>query len=275
MKSKNRGGPEPAHLVNKITELFVHEDSVPQDERDLVQHIATHASHWYLSPAVMELINHTDITESAVENKQGYVEIELRLPFEFMTLEYHDIDVDFCVFAGARPDDELFVLHVFIRKSATQPIGYLGAIVGTPTSLKYVDPLARDESHVEDLGDPEKAGQTRLACLRSLGVLLRLVRVLECDNAPVREIPEPAKLNKKREARGKLKIPRYRTLHISDHRTRKTPVSLDKGTHASPRTHWRRGHIRHMTVKGQEVKRWIKPTIVGGGTAPAPDIKLT
>jgi len=101
-----------------------------------------------------------------------------------------------------------------------------------------------------------------------------LLGILSCKNAPIEKIAPPAKLNKKRVKSGKAEIPMYRTLHISDHTTRQKSGQSD-GTHASPRAHWRRGHIRNQPTAKGYVRKWIKPTIVGSGPAPKPEVVLT
>lgn len=274
---------QPANLATKVREKFYDEDRVPVDDRHMVDYIYRTGSHWYLSPTVMNLVYHTDLAEPTSSSRgPGYVEIDLKLPFESMTIEYPDWDVDFCLFAHGNSDLDVFALYSFIRRPTIKPLGYLGAILGSPgKGLRYVDPINPERSM--SLTDSQFAyavaseGQNPEAvCMRALGIVLRLCRILECDNAPVKEIPEPTKLNKKRESNGKIRIPTYRTLHISDHIHRpQIPTLGEKGTHASPRAHWRRGHIRHMTVKGEEVRRWIKPTIVGGGIPDAPNIRIT
>lgn len=107
-----------------------------------------------------------------------------------------------------------------------------------------------------------------------LRVTLGLLGILSCSNAPIERVPAPAKLNKKREKSGRPTIPQYRTLHVSDHTTRGgKPV----GTHASPRAHWRRGHIRNQKTARGYIRKWIKPTIVNpdGGTPSKPEVVLT
>lgn len=105
-------------------------------------------------------------------------------------------------------------------------------------------------------------------------VAFGLLGILSCNNAPIREILPPAQLNKKRNKRGKSPLPTYRTLHISDHVNRPKTSDSHNG-HASPRTHWRRGHIRNQPTAKGYIRKWIKPTIVGTGDAPKPEVVLT
>jgi len=93
-------------------------------------------------------------------------------------------------------------------------------------------------------------------------IALSLLAILSCNNAPVTEIAAPEKLNKKRMKAGKSRIPLYRTLHITSHESRQRHGD---GTHASPRTHWRRGHIRNQPTAKGIVRKWIRPTIINAG----------
>jgi hypothetical protein len=47
---------------------------------------------------------------------------------------------------------------------------------------------------------------------------------------------------------------------------RPTPAAESQGTHASPRIHWRRGHIRKQPHGPGRIERkliWIEPVLVG------------
>jgi hypothetical protein len=106
-------------------------------------------------------------------------------------------------------------------------------------------------------------------------VMYGLFAILSCSNAPEVAVEPSAKLNKKRVKSGKLAIPTYRTLHISDHRT--TGNAGGTGSHTPKRTHWRRGHIRNQKTAKGHIRKWIKPTIINAdkGEAPKPDTVLT
>lgn len=101
-----------------------------------------------------------------------------------------------------------------------------------------------------------------------------LLGILSCSNVPTKEIEAPEKLNKKRARSGKPRIPAYRTLHISDHHEALV-TRTSSGGHASPRAHWRRGHIRNQRTAKGIIRKWIRPTVVGAGTPSKPDVVLT
>lgn len=90
---------------------------------------------------------------------------------------------------------------------------------------------------------------------------LVVTAILNCGNAGVKNVEAPAKLNKKRASSGKEPIPGYSYISIT------APPSKGKqgtqgGSHASPRSHLRRGHIRRYET-GKHI--WIQATIVNAG----------
>jgi hypothetical protein len=74
------------------------------------------------------------------------------------------------------------------------------------------------------------------------------------------DIEPDAKLNKMRRARGKMPLFTYKVLTIG----KKKPKSRRLGgTHASPRSHLRRGYFR---TSRNGVRHWVQPCMVKGGT---------
>ncbi|WP_175773559.1 hypothetical protein [Paraburkholderia phenazinium] len=84
--------------------------------------------------------------------------------------------------------------------------------------------------------------------------------VLNCANVGTTSlVPNPA-LNAKRSAAGKPPLFTYKVLQVLDERG---PAGVHTGvTHASPRTHLRRGHIKHRNGKNI----YTRPTIVNAGS---------
>lgn len=83
--------------------------------------------------------------------------------------------------------------------------------------------------------------------------------VLRCVNVAVVDHPAPEKLNAKREARGKMPLFSFKTLALAVPNIRRTGVELG-GSHASPRIHLRRGHIRQL---GDGRSVWVQSCVVG------------
>lgn len=83
--------------------------------------------------------------------------------------------------------------------------------------------------------------------------------VLNCCNVAKKEINPPEKVQKKRQKKGKQPIWSYWVLELK-------PTSrsgeAQGGTHASPRVHLRRGHVREYRP-GEYT--WVQPCVVGQG----------
>jgi hypothetical protein len=71
--------------------------------------------------------------------------------------------------------------------------------------------------------------------------------------------PRSIQVNKKKLSKRKKPTVEFRLIKIDGYKPPELP-SLPKGTHASPRQHWRRGHWRHLS-SGKRV--FVKPMLVG------------
>lgn len=82
--------------------------------------------------------------------------------------------------------------------------------------------------------------------------------VLACSNVETQENKPPRFINEKRIKKGKVPFFSYWTLHIKQNKSVKN--NEQSGTHASPRLHLRRGHIRRLEG-GKTV--WVTHCLVG------------
>lgn len=87
------------------------------------------------------------------------------------------------------------------------------------------------------------------------------IEVFSCSNVVTIEHKPPKMINDKRKKKGKAPFFSYRTLHVTGDSSAKE--SSSKGTHASPRLHLRRGHIRKLP-DGRRV--WVTSCLVGDKT---------
>jgi hypothetical protein len=74
----------------------------------------------------------------------------------------------------------------------------------------------------------------------------------------IRTQPAPEKLNKQRAKKGKLPIFEYHIVEIP--RWARERAEAQGGTHASPRLHWRRGHVRRLAG---ERRTLVRAALVG------------
>ncbi len=94
---------------------------------------------------------------------------------------------------------------------------------------------------------------------RALCATLNLIAALRCTNVHTDSIPASSALNKKRMTNGKPPFSEYKILTISQPKGYPQRTGLT-GTHASPRQHLRRGHIRHLA---DERLVWVNQCLVG------------
>lgn len=91
--------------------------------------------------------------------------------------------------------------------------------------------------------------------------LVAACSVINCANVATVDLPAPAALNKKRAARGKQPFFSYKVLQIAEEKHH-TTNGAGGGTHASPRMHLRRGHLRRLENKVV----WVRNAMVNAGT---------
>ena len=97
-----------------------------------------------------------------------------------------------------------------------------------------------------------------------------LAVLLQCQNISIRHVKTPEKINQKRKRKGKRPLPDGYIICVARDVTRReydrdADDDDTKREHASPRTHFRRGHIRRLK-SGDRV--WVSPTIVNPGSTP-------
>lgn len=84
------------------------------------------------------------------------------------------------------------------------------------------------------------------------------IEVFSCTNVVAVDHPPPKFINAKRIKKGKVPFFSYKTLHITGEASESGESA--GGTHASPRLHLRRGHIRKL-ADGRRV--WVRHCLVG------------
>ena len=95
-------------------------------------------------------------------------------------------------------------------------------------------------------------------CTLPVSCALTFMKILKCKNVYTQRDMFPAPLQKKRRKKGRVMGYDKHTLQIKNDGKDVNKDALG-GTHASPRLHFRRGHIRRLT-KGDI---WVRETMVG------------
>lgn len=127
-------------------------------------------------------------------------------------------------------------------------------------------PLVREQVEMmrEEFGGIE---MLKLRAMRDLSqetaAIIDLCLALNVPGADYPKRPAPAKLNKKRLSRGKPPLYEYTILDIDPMRPQAARNPSQGGTHASPRFHLRRGHLRRLR-SGKVVH--VRATSVGDAT---------
>lgn len=122
--------------------------------------------------------------------------------------------------------------------------------------VQTVEDIVFEEAHNSVVGD---------LCEKSLLSVLDFLSVYACQNIIHETVPltdSEKKINKKRAKKKKAELYEYHLLKVNlKDKVKKVPVEK-KGTHASPRTHWRRGH-RRVYSDGHSI--FISPMLVNPG----------
>lgn len=117
------------------------------------------------------------------------------------------------------------------------------------------------EQFERTFGDDRETGfQTILHDSREEAqMLVEACAVMNCENVGLDVLKPSAKLNKARAAKGRQEFFSYHVLALAPGRLSAQSASAGGGTHASPRMHLRRGHIRRLEKKNV----WVRDAIVG------------
>ncbi|MFA0921651.1 hypothetical protein ALP73_200389 [Pseudomonas coronafaciens pv. garcae] len=118
------------------------------------------------------------------------------------------------------------------------------------------------EASVSYYGDRDKAfGQIILDSHDEMMVLIQACSVINCENIKTYSIPAPIALNKKREKKGKQPFFSYKVLQLLENSGSNVKPGSG-GTHANPRMHLRRGHLRRLADK----VIWVRPAIINSNS---------
>lgn len=199
----------------------------------------------------------------------------MRMPFEYAWLEIGSMGGDASIFLGgllARGDknDEIAMwlwnrcdrLWTFQSKVVFTPGGALQGHLRRKIDAAGIDLAATGAFRMETpSGGDASIGGFTLEQVSASSMLAGLA-VLNCSNIVTRRHDPDPKLQKARAKRGKQPLFSYHTLEIDPQASREAGVDQG-GTHASPRVHLRRGHIRKF-APGKWC--WVRETIVRGIT---------
>lgn len=178
----------------------------------------------------------------------------IKLPFSRVYYEFKSSDFSYNDVFHAKQLESSIVIDQFLRYEN----GHIYPTGLQVTIAKTMDGYVVTANGVSGFTDKLLTIDTEV-CVRIANKLLACNKILACSNIIYIDNPAPVKLNKKRTKKGKQPLFSYKTLHIkiSENAVNKNHQG---GTHASPRVHLRRGHVRTLD-NGKSV--WVQPCMVG------------
>lgn len=154
----------------------------------------------------------------------------------------------------------------------------VGNRLGNPNGTKHGLPATflpfYQRTQLIGLSREEAAENVYIDTIDEMRVTFEFLAAINCANVGTRQITAPTMLNKKRVSKGKVPFYGYSVLDLA-------PASSGAGgtltgSHAAPRTHLRRGHLRRLGDKFGNKVLWINATVVNptAGALGAPVYKV-
>lgn len=181
---------------------------------------------------------------------KGLIGAQLKLPYEIITVECFCDGTKYCVLAEQKGEDPIAIIASGCATGdnwVIQPMVLL------------VQGVYEDGIHAKIIDD-NGADEIPYYMKFLAQTVLELCEALSCINvshAPIEKI-NPA-VNDRRIKAGKLPLYETHQLVIDAGRTSESRATLSVGSHASPRQHFRRGHIRRLENKNI----WVNSCVVG------------
>lgn len=183
------------------------------------------------------------------------------LPFEEMTACFRlDPDVDIVMVLQERGDG--IVEALILAANSKFFAGYCDVEILVSGSLKIRPMKTYIPDYIHE-GSVESVRET--IQIEAATFFCGLTAMLNAKGVEQRVTPPPERLNKRRMAAGKPPIGEVREIFLRVGGTSYRPSgAAEKGSHASPRLHWRRGHVRRLA--SGEITH-VRPHLVGSGMA--------
>lgn len=135
---------------------------------------------------------------------------------------------------------------------------------GTKHGLPATYTVFRDFIRLSGMDVDEAIRSVYVDTIDEFRAAWQFMAAINCSNVKTQVLPASAKLNKKREAKGLVPMFDYHVLDIGT-QSESSGGAGGKGSHNSPRTHLRRGHIRRLGEKFGNKMVWINATVVNPG----------
>lgn len=211
-----------------------------------------------------------ELTGNATTTYAPYLPL-IRLPYERIVLEFETIPINGvsypCIMVCEQFEDQI-QLECFSRVLVTMKGHFYSEDIWSIQTSQPTVIKGQWDDMVVNINGTSKMNEIKTEYEKSIvmeeheniHILLRFLSALSCSNINIEtEIKPDAKLNKARIKKGKVPLFEYKVLKIDPQSTVSDGSTLS-GTHASPRTHLRRGHIRRLK-NGTTV--WVNGCVVG------------
>lgn len=158
--------------------------------------------------------------------------------------------------------DEGARLREAVGTRAVERIGTSRTRYGLPLAFYVFPGRARLIGQTHD----EAVENLYIDCADEVVATYQFLAAINCSNVATQRIEAPKMLNAKRLKKGKLPMYDYHYLDIAIASDKREP-GTGNGTHASPRAHLRRGHIRRLGERFGNKTLWINATMVNAAGA--------
>lgn len=193
---------------------------------------------------------------------------EVRLPFPKMTIitcpptERYDGKVAALIPIYVVQDQNSVIAYFFTnRKGKADALAfryYMQEVIVEGERNKMLAEIIATPAQAERLGGEEALKYFAQFYMHVITRVIYMMTISGGEFYMCKPSPKEASINAKRIRKGKKPLLEFRMITIDGRKH--DASSVPKGTHASPRQHWRRGHWRN-TKTGKKV--WIDPMLVG------------
>jgi hypothetical protein len=192
----------------------------------------------------------------------GILNVKLKLPYPAITIEYYLPKEQYkMIVIAIEENDEIYCRLMLYSKSHGWLYIPVGLHIG-PNDGMVKEGFKSSDSYAKGFEDSYKNISKEIVSFYRKAISIPIVEFLEalsCHNVytePLAVIDE--KKNERRIKQGK--VPLYETkILVVDTKPKEVDPNWKGGSHASPRQHLRRGHIRRYATHNI----WINNTIVG------------
>lgn len=195
---------------------------------------------------------------------KGLYGLPFKLPYNNLTIEYLSSDkTKSCILVTGY--GSTIGIHLAVaEKDIWGVVPCCALIHHTPDVFTLDEIITRVQYKCLPIGKQPSEDIQRIAVqgvASSLGRLFELLEALSCYNVSMANYQDQSPSNDKRIKAGKIPIYETKMLVVNTSYVSGKSVSRD-GSHASPRQHLRRGHIRRL--EGRNI--WVNACVVGDAT---------